>query len=83
MTSGSPFNFTKVSEIQQELSCLQDMSKRKPTRKQYAQMTREERILARPKAAIGTYPGANRARTFADRKHKANKNACRGRVRQD
>lgn len=59
------------------------MSKRKPTHRQYAQMTREERILARPKAAIGTYPGANRARTFVDRKHKANKSACRGMVRHD
>ena len=59
------------------------MSKRKPTMKQYAQMTREERIVARPKAAIGTFPGMNRARTFVDRKRKANKNACRGKVRHD
>lgn len=51
--------------------------------KQYAQMSRTERLLARPKAACGTYPGANRARTFVDRKHKANKNACRGKVQHD
>ena len=56
------------------------MSRRKPTMKQYAQMTREERLVARPKAACGTYPGQNRARTFVDRKRKANKNACRGKV---
>jgi len=56
------------------------MSKRKPTMKQYAQMSRTERLLARAKPACGTYPGQNRARTFADRKHKANKNACRGKV---
>lgn len=56
------------------------MSKKKPTVRQYAQMTREERILARPKVATGTYPGQNRARTFVDRKRKANKLACRGRV---
>jgi hypothetical protein len=40
--------------------------------------TREEKILARPKPAIGTYPGQNRSRKFVDRKKKANKNACRG-----
>jgi hypothetical protein len=56
------------------------MAKRKPTVNQYAQMTREERIVARPKAAIGTYPGQNRARRFVDRKRKANKQACRGKV---
>lgn len=54
--------------------------KKKPSVRQYAQMTREEKILARPKAAIGTYPGQNRSRKFVDRKRKANKNACRGRV---
>ena len=61
----------------------ENMSKRKPTQKQYAQMTREERIVARTKPACGTYPGANRARTFVDRKHKANKSACRGKVQHD
>jgi hypothetical protein len=45
--------------------------------------TKAERILARPKPAIGTFPGMNRARTFADRKRKANKSACRGRVSHD
>jgi hypothetical protein len=59
------------------------MSKRKPTMKQFAQMTRLERIVARSKPAIGTYPGQNRARKFVDRKRKANKNACRGRVSHD
>ena len=59
------------------------MSKRKPTAKQYAQMTREERIVARAKPAIGTYPGQNRSRKFVDRKRKANKLACRGRVSHD
>jgi len=42
--------------------------------------TREEKILARPKVACGTYPGQNRARWFADRKKKANKGKCRERV---
>lgn len=42
--------------------------------------TRAEKILARPKPAIGTFPGMNRSRKFADRKHRANKNACRGKV---
>ena len=42
--------------------------------------TRAERILARPKVATGTYPGQNRARVFVDRKKKANKNKCRGKV---
>ena len=37
-----------------------------------------QQIQARGKAACGTYPGQNRARTFADKKHKANKYACRG-----
>ncbi len=41
-------------------------------------ITREEKILARVRVACGTYPGQNRARTFVDRKKKANKNACRG-----
>lgn len=31
--------------------------------------------------APGTYPGQNRARTFVDRKKKADKNKCRGRVK--
>lgn len=44
--------------------------------------TREEKILARPKPAIGTYPGQNRARYFVDRKKKANKGKCRGKVAQ-
>lgn len=30
--------------------------------------------------AVGTFPGMNRARTFADRTKVANKKACRGRV---
>ena len=59
------------------------MSNKKPTVNQYARMTREERILARAKPACGTFPGMNRARTFVDRKHKANKNACRGKVSHD
>lgn len=42
--------------------------------------TREEKILARPKAACGVFPGMNRSRKFVDRKKKANKNACRGKV---
>lgn len=46
-------------------------------------MTREERILARTKVAIGTYPGQNRARTFRDRRKEANRKACRGRVAHD
>lgn len=37
------------------------------------------RILKRA-TAPGTYPGQNRARTFVDRRKKANKGACRGRV---
>lgn len=56
------------------------MARKKHTAKQFAQMTRIERIVARPKPAIGTYPGQNRARTFVDRKKKANRNACRGKV---
>jgi hypothetical protein len=43
-------------------------------------MTHNERIVARHKPACGTFPGMGRARTFVDRKHKANKNACRGKV---
>ena len=48
-------------------------------------LTAEEKILRRVKSvgAIGTYPGQNRARTFVDRKHRANKYACRGRVSHD
>jgi hypothetical protein len=42
--------------------------------------TRAERILARPKPAIGTYPGQNRARTFIDRKKEAKRKACRLKV---
>jgi hypothetical protein len=56
------------------------MARRKPTQKQRAQMTHNERIVARHKPACGTFPGMGRARTFVDRKHKANKNACRGKV---
>jgi hypothetical protein len=59
------------------------MSRKKPTQKQRAQMTREEKIVARHKPACGTFPGMGRARTFKDRKHHANKNACRGKVRRD
>jgi len=59
------------------------MARKKYTAKQYAQLTKNERIMARPKAAVGTFPGMNRARTFVDRKRKANKNACRGRVSHD
>jgi hypothetical protein len=45
-------------------------------------LTAEEKILRRVKQpAIGTFPGMGRARTFVDRKHRANKYACRGRVR--
>jgi hypothetical protein len=45
-------------------------------------LTAVEKILQRVRQpAIGTFPGMGRARTFADRKHKANKNACRGKVR--
>jgi len=46
-------------------------------------ITRVERILAAAKAPCGTYPGANRSRKFVDRKHKANKQACRGKVSHD
>lgn len=40
--------------------------------------TRREMILATVHSKVGTYPGANRARTFVDKRHKANKSACRG-----
>ena len=43
-------------------------------------LTRTEKILQRLKVPCGTFPGMNRARTFADRKKKANRNACRGKV---
>ena len=47
-------------------------------------LTAEEKILRRVKQpAIGTFPGMGRARTFVDRKHRANKYACRGRIRHD
>ena len=45
-----------------------------------ATISRIERILAAAKVACGTYPGANRARTFADRKKEARRKACRGKV---
>ena len=48
--------------------------KHKPNKKHAA-------ILARPKPAIGTYPGQNRSRKFRDRKRHANRTACRGRYR--
>jgi len=44
-------------------------------------ISRVEVILAKAKAPCGTYPGANRSRKFVDRKRKANKNACRGKVK--
>ena len=45
-----------------------------------ATISKLEVIQARTKAPCGTYPGANRSRKFVDRKRKANKNACRGKV---
>ncbi len=39
--------------------------------------TREDKILARPTVAVGTYAGRNRFRKFVDRKRRANKSACR------
>ena len=56
------------------------MSNKKYTAKQYAQLTKEERILARSKPACGTFPGMGRARRFKDRKKEARRKACRGRV---
>jgi len=50
------------------------------TRKPKLPQTREERILARPRFAVGTYPGQNRARKFVDRKKAADKRRCRGKV---
>ena len=40
-------------------------------------ITKEERILARQKIAVGCFPGMNRARVFKDRRKEANKQACR------
>jgi len=52
--------------------------------KKIPKLTPEQKILQRVKQpAIGTFPGMNRARTFADRKHLANKYACRERVSHD
>lgn len=45
-----------------------------------ATISRLERILARSKAPVGTFPGMNRARTFTDRKKEARRKACRGRI---
>jgi hypothetical protein len=45
--------------------------------------TKLELIKLQSKAPCGTYPGQNRSRKFVDRKRKANKNACRGRVSHD
>ena len=45
--------------------------------------TKAERILSKPKPAIGTYPGQNRSRKFKDRKKDKNKRACRGRVNDE
>jgi hypothetical protein len=48
-------------------------------------LTAAEKIIRRVKSvgAIGTFPGMGRARTFKDRKHHANKYACRGRASHD
>jgi len=44
-------------------------------------ITKLEQIQAK-NVPCGMFPGMNRSRKFVDRKHKANKNACRGRVEQ-
>lgn len=43
-------------------------------------ITKLESIKMRTKFACGTYPGANRARKFKDRKKEARRKACRGKV---
>ena len=46
-----------------------------------ATITRLERIIAASKVPCGTYPGANRARVFKDRKKEANRR-CRREARR-
>jgi len=41
-------------------------------------ITRLDRIRIQAKVPCGTYPGANRARKFVDRKKEARRKACRG-----